>query len=255
MVKQKVLLLGANGRVGRGFIEEYLKNKDYQRRYDLILGIRNKKVRIENFKTRNFSLDKLESLKKAMKGISVVVNLAANADANADFKDLLKPNLIGAHNVFEAAVKSKCKRVVFASSIHAVAGYGHGHKVKNTEIDKPTDVYGATKAFGEALCYTFSSKYNLSCLAIRIGAYTSDDKMRTVCYSRKDYGYIISQRDMGQLIHKCIIAPKKITYGILSGISNDKDKHMDLAFTRKLVGYKPQDNSYIICKKIKKNLK
>lgn len=250
MVKKKVLLLGAAGRIGIGFREEYLKN--YKKSYELVLGVHNKKFKSKEFKVRYFSLENIESLKKAMKDIDVVINLAANPDPSAEFKDLVKPNLIGAYNVFEAAKQSNCSRVIFASSIHAVEGYGHGYEVKNVDVSKPVDLYGASKVFGEALCYTFSYKYKLSCLAIRIGAYTTEDKIRNVCFSRHDYGYVISQRDMGQLIHKCIVAGKKVKYGILSGISNDKEKHLDLKFTKKLVGYKPKDDAYKICKEIKK---
>ena len=252
MVKKKVLLLGAAGRIGIGFTEDYLKNKDYKKSYELILGVHNKRFKDKNLKVRYFSLENIESLKKAMKGVDVVVNLAANPDPPAEFKDLIKPNLIGAYNVFEAARQAKCSRVIFASSIHAVEGYGHGYEVKSTDVSKPIDFYGASKVFGEALCYTFFAKYGLSCLAIRIGAYTTEDKMRSVCFSRHDYDHVISQRDMSQLIHKCIIAPKKVKYGILSGISNDKQKDLDLKFSKKLVGYKPKDDAYKLCKEMKR---
>ena len=248
----KVLLLGAAGRIGSDFQENYLKNKDYQKRYDLILGVHNKKFKSKQFKVYHVSLEDIKSLKKVMKGIDVVVNLAANPSPSAEFKNLIKPNLIGAYNVFEAARQSKCPRVIFASSIHAIQGYGHGYKVKATDAPKPIDLYGASKVFGEALCYTFFARYGLSCLAIRIGAYTSENDMRKVCFSRHDYDHVISQRDMGQLIHKCIIAPKKVKYGILSGISNDKKKDMDLKLSKKLVNYKPQDDAYNLCKKLKR---
>jgi len=250
-MKKKVLLIGAAGRVGEGFMETYLGSKAYQKSYDLILGVHSKKFKSVDFKVRYLSLTDERSLKKAMKGVDVVVNLAANASADAAFKDLVKPNLIGAYNVFEVALKVGCKRVVFASSVHAIQGYGHGYKVGAKDVARPIDLYGATKVFGEALCYIFSSQHNLSCLAIRIGAYTSDERLRNVCFSRHDYDHVISQRDMGQLIHKCIVAPSKVKYGILSGTSKNKKVDMDLKSSRKLVGYSPKDNADELCKKIK----
>ena len=105
----------------------------------------------------------------------------------------------------------------------------------------------------EALCSVFSHKYNLSCLAIRIGAYVSDDRKKAICYTRQDYGHVISQRDLGQLIHKSIMAPKKIKYAILHGISKDKHRHLELKSTRKLIGYEPKDDTYQVCKAIKKS--
>ena len=251
----KVILLGATGRIGTGFVEEYFNNKNYQKKYELILGVHNKKFRSKNFKVRYTLIENIKTLNKAFNRVDVVVNLAANPDPEAEFNDLIKPNIIGAYNVFEAARISGCKRVIFASSVHAIGGYGHGYEIKASDAPKPIDLYGASKVFGEALCYTFFSNYGLSCLAIRIGAYTSNDQMRNVCFSRHDYDHVISQRDMGQLINKCIIAPAKIKYGILSGISNNKKKDMDLKLAKKLVNYVPKDDAYILCKQIKKPAK
>ena len=253
MVKKKVLLLGGTGRIGPGLIEEYLDK--YESYYNLILGVHNKKNSNKEIKSVKVDISNIKSLKKAMKGVSFVVNLAANANPNAEFKDIIQPNIIGAYNVFEAARLSKCKRVVFASSVHAIKGFPHGHEVLATENPRPVNFYGASKVFGEELCRIFSSKYSLSCLAIRIGAYVSNDQAKTVCFTRHDYDYVISQRDMGQLIHKAIIAPKSVKFGILSGISNNAHKRMDLKFTGKLIGYKPKDDAFKLCKNIRKNFR
>lgn len=247
MIK-KVLLLGGTGRIGPGFIEEYEKN--YSKKYDLILGYHTKKPK-SKLKSIKVDISNINSLKKAMKGISVVINLAANSNADAKFEEVLMPNIVGAYNVFKAAKESKIKRVIFASSIHAVKGYSEKHKIKSDDSPKPSDFYGASKAFGESLCFVFSKKYNLSCLAIRIGAYVSNDMQKSICYSREDYGHVISQRDFGQLIHKAIMAPEKIKYGILHGVSKNQHSHLNLKETKKLVGYNPKDDAYKICKVIK----
>jgi len=248
--RKKVLLLGAAGRIGNGFREEYLEK--YKNDYELILGVHGKKFKDERLKVLKVELGDIKSLRRAMKGISAVINLAANPNPDAKFNDLVKPNLIGAYNVFEAARKAGCERVIFASSVHAINAYPHSHKVTHDEIPKPLDFYGASKAFGESLCSVFSHHYGLSCLAIRIGAYVSNNRKKVVCYTRHDYDYVISQRDMGQLLHRCVIAPKRVKYGILSGISNNEHKRMELNFTKKLVGYKPQDDAFKVCRAIKK---
>jgi len=246
-MKKKVLFLGVTGRIGPGLLEEYKNN--YEKYYDLIIGIHSKKV--PSFKSVRIDLKDIGTLKRAMKGVDVVVNLAAEADPEAKFEDIVQPNLIGAYNVFEAARLARVKRVVFASSVHAVRGYPLGSKVKPNDATQPPNFYGASKVFGESLCYVFSSKFNLSCLAIRIGAYVSNDGKKKVCLVRDNFDYVISQRDMAQLIHKCIMAPKSVRYGILSGSSNNKRKYMDLSFTKKLVGYKPKDDAYKMCRGVR----
>jgi uronate dehydrogenase len=136
--------------------------------------------------------------------------------------------------------------------VHSIRGYPLGYEVKNSDITKPLNFYGASKAFGEALCHVFSHKYGMSCLAIRIGAFVPDHQKEIVCHTRNDYDYVISQRDLMQLVHKCIIAPDEVKFGILSGISNNKRKYMDLEFTKNLVGYRPKDDAFEICEEIKK---
>ena len=105
MTKKKVLLLGANGRVGKGFQEEYLRNMDYRKEYELILGVHNKKNTGSKLKVKQVDILKESSLLRAMKGIDVVINLAANPNPDSEFKDLVQPNLIGSYNVFECAAK------------------------------------------------------------------------------------------------------------------------------------------------------
>ncbi|HJZ19198.1 MAG TPA: NAD(P)-dependent oxidoreductase [Candidatus Nanoarchaeia archaeon] len=248
-MKKKVLLLGSTGRVGQGIIEEYLEK--YEKFYDLILGYHKSKPKY-NLESRKVDLSDINNLKKAMEGIKVVVNLAAESNPEADFSEIVKPNLIGAYNVFQASKKAKVERVVFASSVHAVRGYSFGREIGHDDAPKPSGFYGASKVFGEALCYVYSQNSNLSCLAIRIGAYVSNNQKETVCFTRNNFDYVITQKDMAQLIHKCILAPKKVKYGILAGISNNKKKYLDLKFTRKLVGYNPEDDAFRICREVKR---
>jgi nucleoside-diphosphate-sugar epimerase len=244
----KVLILGATGRIGPGFIEEYIGK--YKDKYNLIIGIHNKKVEYD-IEQRKVELNDIESLKDSFRDVDVVINLAANADQKSEFMDLVHPNIIGAYNVFEAAKLAGCKRVIFASSVHAIKGYPLRYPVKSHETPKPINFYGATKAFGEALCNVYSSNFGMSCLAIRVGAYVSNDHLKKVCFERDTYDYIITQRDFAQLIYRCIVASFDIKYGVLSGISDNKHKSMDIDFTRELVGYEPMDDAFSICEEIK----
>jgi uronate dehydrogenase len=248
-MKKKVLVLGATGRVGPGLVEDYFK--EYSKDYELIIGVHKISKEDYGLKTRKFDLNSMEKLKKAFKGIDVVVHLAAQSNPEAEFDEILNPNIIGAYNVFEAARQSKVKRVVFASSVHTIRGYPLGKKVKHNEVPMPTNFYGASKVWGENLCYIYSHKFDMSCLAIRIGAYVSNDMRKVVCFERETYDYVISQRDMSQLIHKCIMASKDVKFGILAGVSNNKRNYMDLKFTKKLVGYKPEDDAFKMCREIK----
>ena len=248
-MKKKVLILGSTGRVGDSFIEEYLKN--YRDKYELIIGYHRKKPR-DDLKKRKYHLKSCASLRKVFKGVDVVIHLAANSNEKADFRDTIEPNILGAYNVFEAARDAKVERVIFASSVHAIRGYPVDYEVKQEDIPKPSGFYGASKIFGESLCYIYSNNYNMSCLAIRIGAYTPDDKKELVCVNRQDYHYLITQKDFAQLIYKCVVASESVKFAILPGISNNRKKNMDLKFAKKLIGYEPEDDAYEICEEVRK---
>ena len=247
---KKVLFLGVTGRMGPSLIEEYLK--DYKKKYKLILGYRRNKP-ISELESRYADLSSISKLKDALKDIDVVINFAgeSNPEEN-DFKKILEPNIIGLYNLFEAARISGVKRIITASSVHAVRGYPLGSRVLHKDVPMPLNIYGASKVFGEAMCHVYSSKYKMSCIAIRIGAYTPDDKIDPICLERSNYDYMITQRDMAQLIYKCVIASSKVKFGILSGSSDNRRKYLDIEFAKKLVGYRPKDDAFKICEEVKK---
>ena len=82
---------------------------------------------------------------------------------------------IGVYNAFEAALQAGCQRVLFASSVHSMLGYpidwgegGKGEATDNKLVPNPVNTYGATKAWGEALCRKYSNADDLSCIAMRV---------------------------------------------------------------------------------------
>ena len=83
--------------------------------------------------------------------------------------DILQANIIGAYNLFEAARKKGVKRVVFASSNHAVGFYPRHHHIGTDVTVRPDSRYGVSKAFGEALGALYAFKHGLRITCIRIG--------------------------------------------------------------------------------------
>lgn len=53
----------------------------------------------------------------------MVLHLGANSQPSATWDQLLPSNIVGVRNVFAAAADARCRRVVFASSVHVVMGY------------------------------------------------------------------------------------------------------------------------------------
>ncbi|GGJ41547.1 NAD-dependent epimerase/dehydratase family protein [Deinococcus roseus] len=97
---------------------------------------------------------------KAMEGMDAVVHLGGIPD-EAAFTDLLSVNMLGTHHIYEAARLQGVKRVVFASSNHAVGFYPiHGH-IGSEVPPRPDTFYGVSKVLGEALASLYWDKFGL----------------------------------------------------------------------------------------------
>jgi uronate dehydrogenase len=83
--------------------------------------------------------------------------------------DILQANIVGGYNLFEAARKKGVKRVVFASSNHAVGFYPRHHKIGTDVTARPDSRYGVSKVFGEAVGALYADKHGLKVTCLRIG--------------------------------------------------------------------------------------
>lgn len=237
--KRKVLVTGAAGRIGSYFATHHNREK-----YDLRLMVRESDTGVEAIRSLGEvvlgDLGDLDSLKRNLIGIHTVVHLAANASASAKWSSLLETNVIGTYNLFAAAKASGCRRVIFASSIHAVSGYPADVQIKTSDPVNPGDLYGVSKCFGEALGRYMAEQEGVSCIALRIGAFQPPESaMRENGIHMMDA--FVSERDLHQLIERCIDADH-LRFAIFHGLSDNRFKRMDILTARELVGYAPQDD-------------
>lgn len=238
--KRRVLITGAAGNIG-SFFAEYAHT-----RYELRLMVRNPdKAREKGLgkfgEVVQADLGQLEHLKEAFRGIDTVVHLAGEPYAGAAWNDLLEANIIGTYHVFAAACAAGCRRVIFASSIHAISGYPPDVQVKSGDPVNPGDLYGVSKCFGEALARYMAAQEGLSAIALRIGAFQSREA------AKQEEGLWmfdawVSRRDLSQLITRCIDAPDTLRFAIFAGLSDNRFKRMDITDARELLGYAPEDD-------------
>ena len=242
----RVLLTGVNGNIGTDFVETWLAQHTAD--YNLRLGTRREEYEDDRFDDIVLmDIEDPPSLAKAMRSVDCIVHLAGNPSVEASFDELLGPNIIGLYNVFEAARKAKVRRIIYASSVHAIMGNPVDFQAHHDDPARADTLYGASKAFGEALCSSYSYEWGISCIALRIGAYVPDDEreQRVYCSDNPQLlDIVVSRRDLCQLIHKCIMAPDDLDYAVFHGISDNRFKRMDITNGRALVGYDPQDDAF-----------
>jgi NAD(P)-dependent dehydrogenase (short-subunit alcohol dehydrogenase family) len=239
--RRKVLVTGAAGNIGSYFAEHN------HERYDLRLMVRGwaDKKNVEAIRpfgeVVEAELSDLDRMKELCAGIDTVLHLAANPSASAMWDSVLPDNIIGTYHTFVAAKAAGCRRVIYASSIHAVSGYPPDVQVKTSEPVNPGDLYGVSKCFGEALARYMAEQEGLSSICIRIGGF------QPLEYARQAHGIhmldaFVSHRDLNQLLQKCIDV-ENLRFAILHGLSDNRFKRLDISDARELVGYQPQDDA------------
>lgn len=186
------------------------------------------------------SLRDREKIQEACTGIDTVLHLAGDPNPSAVWEDLLEANIEGTYNVLVAAKAAGCRRVILASSIHAVSGYPADVQVRTSEPVNPGDLYGVSKCFAEALGRYFAEKENLSVIALRIGAF------QPLAQARKEDSLwmmdcFVSPRDLQDLIVKCI-DDTRLRFAVFHGVSDNRFKRLDISDAREIVGYAPLDD-------------
>ncbi len=245
MIQRLVLLTGAAGQIGGGFRDWW--HGHAREAYGLRLAVHRPldDPRFED--VRVVELEQPEVVEAACQGVDTVIHLAANPEPTADFcEELIEPNIVGTYHLFEGARRAGVRRIVFASSVHAILAHPADYQVHAHDAPRPDCLYGATKVFGEALCAVYHHRHGMSCLAVRIGGYVPDAE---VAKHRREaepgaQAISVSQRDLCQLLHRCVMAPSELGYAVLHGLSDNRFKRMELGSTRQAVGYAPQDDFF-----------
>jgi nucleoside-diphosphate-sugar epimerase len=110
-------------------------------------------------------------LDELLDGVDAVVHLAGNPDPSSSWSQLREPNVEAFTALLGAAHRRGVRRVVFASSVHAMGVY---EGLRQWPIDPawppaPCCAYGATKAFDEALARAYSYRSTMSLIGLRLG--------------------------------------------------------------------------------------
>ncbi len=139
--KMKVLVTGASGFLGRNVAEKLLQSGveviGFGRRI-------NEPLKEKGVKFIEGDLNNINLLTKSLKGVDVVVHLAAATTA-IDEKTNNLVNVLGTENIVYACKKNKVKKIVFTSSVNAVL--------------QKNSYYGKSKTLAEKVILTSNIDY------------------------------------------------------------------------------------------------
>jgi uronate dehydrogenase len=223
-----VLITGAAGDVA-----SYLR-RELAGKYRLRLSDKRnlKKTKGEEFIKADLS--KMTDALKITKGVDAIVHLGGYS-VEGPWEAIHKANIVGCYNLFEAARRNRVKRILFATSNHAVGFYRRDQTIDHRVYPKPDGRYGVSKVFGEALGSLYADKYGMEVFLMRIGNVNPQplDKRRLSIW--------LSPRDLAQLVSIGIDHPD-IRFEIVYGVSGNQRSWYDNSNAVRL-GYKPQDDA------------
>ena len=248
MARRKVLITGMSGLIG-GILKQRL-GSEYE------LGALNRR-HVPGVECHQADIADLDAILPAFDGKDAVVHLAAMSSGNASFEEVLRPNLIGTYNVFEAARRANVRRIVFASSGAVISGWERAmpyralaegrydevteawQKVTHETPVRPNGVYGCSKSWGESLARHFTDAFDLSIICVRIGHV--DPENRPI--ESRHYSIWCSHRDIAQMVSRCIEAPSNVRFDIFHATSRNQWGYRDIEHARQVIGFEPEDSA------------
>jgi uronate dehydrogenase len=151
------------------------------------------------------------------------------------FANILDSNIIGCYNLYEAARKTGVKRIVFASSNHAIGFHERTTRLDADAVTRPDSLYGVSKVYGEALARLYHDKFGIETAIVRIGSCLPKP------LDRRMLSTWLSPDDFFRLIERAFTVPH-LGCPIIYGVSDNRDSWWDNGKTACL-GWKPQDSA------------
>lgn len=237
-----ILITGATGTIGE-VLTTHLKKNHTLTLVDIDFSDSDKEL-VEGTNTKELDLSVLDNWKGLLNGVDYVIQLAGDPSPDAGFYDsLLDLNYKIPHNLYLEASKSESiKRIIFASSIHAVDAYPQNVQVATNDPVRPADLYGVSKVYLEGLASHYAFTTGLESIGLRIGDFKGDD-LPALATPNAMSNYL-SGKDMCHLVDCCLTASLKEPFLLVNGISNNTFPRLDIDQARVDIGYQPQDDGF-----------
>ena len=264
-----VLVTGAHGTVGTAITEQLADDHDFTLLDERTADDDHPHA---DYDTVVADVADYDAIRPAFDGQDAVVHLAGYPRTDGTFDEVLDANIVGTHNVLEAARDAGITHVVLASSNHVVGMtevanqpdiyFGTDVELDHTAPIRPDSEYGSSKAAGEAFGRQYAENYGMNVYALRICSVRdpeydhpfgdaergvddgewergSDEYLRQAARMKCMWQ---SRRDCAQLV-ECCLQNDDVRFGIFYGVSANERRWFDIDHARERLGYEPQDSA------------
>jgi uronate dehydrogenase len=175
-----------------------------------------------------------DAILEATKDVDAIIHFGG-APQEKPWDEVLNSSIRGSYHIYEGARKNRVKRIVYASSVHAI-GY---HKLED-QIDaraphRPDGLYGLSKCFVEDLGSLYWDKFGIESVCLRIFSSFPEPADWRMLWSW------LSFDDCVRLVTASLTAPR-VGHTIAFGMSDNTVKTVDNRLANHL-GFHPQDNT------------
>lgn len=181
-----------------------------------------------------FDLSDMEATIAATKDCDAIVHFGG-APNECAWQTILDSNIRGSYHIYEGARKHGAKRVIYASSVHAIGYHDIESHISADAPVRPDSLYGVSKNFVESLSRLYWDKFGIESVCLRIFSSFPEPADRRMLWSYLSFG------DCVRLVEASLTAPR-VGHTISFGISDNKVKAVDNSGANHL-GYIPQDSS------------
>ena len=175
-----------------------------------------------------------EAVARAVDGVEAVVHLAGTPHEDQLALEL-ESHVLTTATLLDAMVVAGVRRMVYASSNHAVGMHRSGATLGAGVRPRPDTFYGVAKVAAEATVSLYTDRHDLSGVALRIGSFLPRPE------TTRHLATWLSPADCVRMVQAALSAELD-GFAVLYGISANTRAWWDLAPGRAL-GYDPQDDA------------
>jgi uronate dehydrogenase len=170
----------------------------------------------------------------AAEAVDAIVHFGG-APLESPWEEILASNIRGSYNIWEAARRQRVRRIVYASSVHAIGYHELEAHIDANAPHRPDSLYGLSKCFVEDLGRLYWDKFGIESVHLRIFSSFPEPADRRMLWSWLSFG------DCVRMATAALTAPR-VGHTIAFGMSNNKLKPVDDRLSGHLAFY-PQDSA------------
>lgn len=226
----RILLTGAAGALGRQlrpFLKDYCRHLRVTDRMPMDPAGPHEEVIEADLADR-------AAVQSLTRDVDAVVYMAGKG-FEGPFDDIFDGHVRGLYNTFEGMRQHGGRRVVWASSIHAVGFHPFSRVIDAAVPHRPDTTYGVAKACGEAIAQYYWDKYGIEAVSMRIYSCVPKPENRRHLSTWLSYG------DLCRLVAAGLTATRP-DHTVVYGISANDAAPVDNRLAAHL-GYRPRDNA------------